>query len=95
MDETDFTPRNVAKWLAKAAIHAQVAQMTKNALVDNTSLEADSKRVKLGSNVVGWGVSSKLKPYTDKAVDKTADYINEKREARNTKKDDTTPETEK
>jgi hypothetical protein len=85
----DFIPRNIAKYVVTGAITMKVAQLTKDAMVDNTRFSEDDMIVKLGSGVVGWGAAAKLKPYTDKAVDKTADFVNKKREARKTKKEAT------
>jgi hypothetical protein len=86
----DFTPRNILKYVATGAISMKVASLTKDAMVDHTRFDEDDIVVKLGSGVVGWGVAAKLKPHTDKAIDKTADFVNAKREARKTKKEDTT-----
>lgn len=81
-----FTPRNVAKFVVKSIVAAKTAQITEDALVDYTSLEEDSMAVDITGAVVGWYVSDKLKPVTDAAVDKTADFIAAKREARKAKK---------
>ena len=86
----DFTPRNILKYVATGAISMKVASLTKDALVDHTRFDEDDIVVKIGSGVVGWGVAANLKPYTDKAIDKTADFVNVKREARKAKKEDTT-----
>lgn len=82
----DFTTRNIAKYVVVAAVHGKVAQLTKHAIVDHTELEEDNIIVGLGSHVIGWGVADKLKPYTDRAVDKTADFIADKRDKRRAKK---------
>jgi hypothetical protein len=82
----EFTPRNVAKFVVKAIVAGKTAQITENALTDYTSLEEDSMAVDIAGGVVGWYVSDKLKPITDAAVDKTADFIVTKREARKAKK---------
>ena len=87
----DFTARNVAKYVVKAAVHSVVSKHTETLIIDHTRFEEDDFVVDSASFIVGWGVSEKLKPYTDKAVDKTADFIATKREARNAKKE-TTPE---
>lgn len=84
---TAFTARNVAKYVVKAAIHGKVQQLTADAIVDYTRFEEDDKVVDISSHVVGWAVSDRLKPYTDKMVDKTADKIADVRAKRAAKKD--------
>ena len=88
----EFTVRNVAKFVAKAIVATKTAQLTEDALTDYTALEEDSMTVDIMGGVAGWFVSDKLKPVTDAMVDKTADFITAKREARkakkNTKKED-------
>lgn len=86
-EEPDFTPRNVAKYVVQATVQFRTTRLVKNAIVGHTSLEKDSTPVSLVSNVIGWGVSAKLKPHTDKMVDKTADFVADKREKRQAKKD--------
>lgn len=85
----EFTARNAAKHAVKAAISMQVTQLAKNALADYVGLDDDSKTVKIGAYMIAWAVSDKLQPYTDKAVDKTADFIAAKRAARSAKKNTT------
>lgn len=90
MTHTAFTPRNVAKYIAVAIVHGKTAQLTEDAITDHTQFEEDDMIVNIGSHVVGWYVSHKLKPITDKMVDVTADRIVAFRETR--RKSDT-PET--
>jgi hypothetical protein len=87
--DIEFTPRNVVKYIVKAAVYARVTSITEDVIVDYTRFEEDDFVTKTGSKVVGWYVSDRLKPVTDKMVDKTADYIVAKREARATKKNKT------
>jgi hypothetical protein len=89
MESTPFTVRNVAKYAVKAAVQTKVAITTKHAIVDYTRFEEDDTVTSIGSHLVGWYVSDKVKPYTDKAVDKTADFITKKRAERAAKKDQT------
>lgn len=88
----DFTLRNVAKYAVTAVIHGNVAKHTETAITDHTRFEEDDMIVDLSSHVVGWYVSHKLKPVTDKVVDKTADFIAAKREARKAKQNETPTE---
>jgi hypothetical protein len=87
--DIEFTPRNVVKYIVKTAVYARVTSITEDVIVDYTRFEEDDFVTKTGSKVVGWYVSDRLKPVTDKMVDKTADYIVAKREARATKKNKT------
>lgn len=80
--DPDFTPRNVAKYAITFTIRAKVVRIVKNITEDYTSHESDEILVRASANVVAWGVSASLKPFTDKVVDKTADYIVAKREAK-------------
>lgn len=84
--DIDFTPRNVVKYVVKTAIYLKVSERAAEAMTDYTCLEEDSITVKLGSKVIGWAVADTAKPYTDKLVDKTANFINAKREARKARK---------
>lgn len=81
-----FTARNVAKYIVRAAIHSQVASATETAIINHTRFEEDDFVVDVASNVVGWGVSAQLKPWSDRVVDRTADFIAEQRAARAAKK---------
>jgi hypothetical protein len=91
----DFTLRNVAKYAVTAVIHGTVAKHTETAITDHTRFEEDDMIVDIAAHVTGWCVSHKLKPHTDKIVDKTADFVVKKREARKAKKQEKTPtETE-
>lgn len=81
-----FTPRNVAKFVVTTGIKFYVAGATHNAIIDYTRFEEDDKIVDIASAVIGWGVADKLKPVTDKIVDKTADKVVEVRANRAAKK---------
>lgn len=86
-----FTARNVAKFVLKSIVAGKTAQLTEKAIADYTQFEEDDMIVDIAGGVVGWYVSDKLKPVTDAIVDKTADFIVEKNEARKSRK--TTEET--
>lgn len=88
----EFTPRNLAKDAVSSAISMKVSQLTRNAVADYTRFDQNTIAVKIGSGMVGGIVANKLKPATDKMVDKTANFIAKKREARKAKKN--TPKTE-
>jgi uncharacterized protein (DUF2342 family) len=86
MTNTPFTARNVAKFVVTSAIAAKASDTTEDAITSYTSLEEDDLIVVIGSKVAGWCIADAVKPYTDKMVDKTADFVNTKREARKAKK---------
>lgn len=81
-----FTPRNVAKFVAQAIVAGKTAKLTEKAITDHTRFEEDDMIVDIGGHLVGWYVSSKLKPVTDAAVDKTADWYIAQKEKRAAKK---------
>lgn len=85
-DLPPFTPRNVAKMVVKTAVQLKTAAVTQRAIADHSSLESTDIPVRITGALVGWYVSEKVKPYTDLAVDKTADFVVEKRENRRIKK---------
>lgn len=83
-----YTPREVAKMLVKTMIVAKTAQITANTLEDRTGIDKDSKTAHVAGQFVGWSVVFAVKPYTDAAVDQTADWINARRAARAAKKNE-------
>lgn len=87
--DIEFTPRNVAKYVAKTIVYLKVTQISENAMIDYTRFEKDDLVVKIAPKVVAWYVSDKLKPVTDKMVDKSADFIVAKWNDRSAKKDQT------
>lgn len=86
MTNLPFTARNVAKFVAKSLVAAKTTQLTAEAIADHTEYETDDTIVEIGSGVVGWYAAHKLSPVTDAIVDKTADFVTAKREARQAKK---------
>jgi len=85
-DMPPFTPRNVAKMVVRATIQIKTAAFTRDAIANHTAFEATDTPVILVGGVTGWFVSEKVKPYTDLAVDKTADFVIDKREKRQARK---------
>jgi hypothetical protein len=81
-----FTPRNVAKFVAKSIVSIKTAQLAEQTITDHTHFEEDDTVVTLASSVVGWYVADKLKPVTDLMIDKAADKIVEVRANRAAKK---------
>lgn len=82
----DFTPRNVTKYVVRTAIGLKAADLAEDVITEHTDFESDDILVKLSTGVIGWYVSARVKPYTDKAVDKTADFIVLQRVKRQDKK---------
>jgi hypothetical protein len=92
----DFTPRNAAKFVVGQAIKYKTAKKTEQLISDYTQFEEDDFVVGLSGQIVAWWLGDLVKPYTDKMVDKTADFISAKREEmKNRKKDEPSEETEK
>jgi hypothetical protein len=73
-----FTPRNAAKFVVTSIIKVKTAQKTEEIITDYTHFEEDDMVVDIAGGLVGWWLGDKLKPYTDKMVDKTADFVNGK-----------------
>lgn len=86
MTKPPFTARTAAKFVAQAIVQRKATQITEDVLTDYTRFEEDDLIVDLGGNLVGWYVSDKLRPVTDKIVDRTSDFIANKREARKARK---------
>ena len=78
--------RDVAKWLLNSAVAMKTAQVTVDTIDNYTNFDKDSMAVKLGGGAVGMVVARKLEPVTDAIVDKTANFITEKRNKFRTKK---------
>lgn len=87
--DTPFTARNVAKFLARSIVAAKTAQIAADTIADHTQFEKEDLTVQLSSGVISWYVTSKLEPVTDAMVEKTADFIADKRAKRQAKKKDT------
>jgi len=88
LDPTDFTARNIAKWVARSIVAIKTAEVVTNTTANNTNFEKDAMIVKIGAGIVGWGVSNACGSLTDIAVDKTADFLTEKWNNRQAKKND-------
>jgi hypothetical protein len=87
MVDTPFTARNAAKFVVKAVVAAKTKQIAEDTIVEHTQFEDDDTIVEISSSLIGWYVSSKLQPLTDKMVDKTADFVAAKRAERAAKKE--------
>lgn len=68
---TPTTKTEIAKWAAQAVVAAKVARFAKDQVEDYTQYDRDNVVVDVGCSVIGYQVASKLRPYTDKAVDVT------------------------
>lgn len=85
----EFTARTAAKYVAKSVVAIKTKQIAENTITDHTDFEKDDMIVRISTGLISGYVSSKLTPVTDAAVDKAADYIAAKREARAAKKNKT------
>lgn len=81
-----LTVRGVVKHVASSAVGMGTSVFTAKTVDNYTRFEKEDFIVKLGAGAVGFIVATKVTPYTDMAVDKTADFITAKYEARKTKK---------
>lgn len=84
--DTESFPRTAAKWIVSSIIAIKTIDLVENAAGDYTRFEKDSLAVRLGAGAISLAVTSKTTPYTDKMVDKTADFIVAKREKMRAKK---------
>jgi Rod binding domain-containing protein len=85
--DNNSVPRELAKWLILSAISFKTTQFTSNTVDNYTRFNKDSLAVSLVSGGIGMVVANQLEPVTEKIVDKTANFINEKRAKRSAKKD--------
>lgn len=79
-EEPPPTPRNVVKYMVRTFVSIKATSMSKDAIIRRTSYEKDNIPLRLVTGVIGWYVSYKLTPLTDKMVDLTADFIVAKRD---------------
>jgi|tagenome__1003787_1003787.scaffolds.fasta_scaffold20989415_11 hypothetical protein len=85
-DMPAFTARNVSKFIVTSIIALKTADAAENVITDHTRFEEDDLVASLGSKLIGWCVADTVKPYSDKMVDKTADFVATKRANRKAKK---------
>jgi hypothetical protein len=88
--EAPLAPRNVAKFVVTTTIHVAVASPVRSAIADRTSASSTDIPVVVAGALVGYYASNAVKPLTDKMVDKTADFVNAKREARKARRSEKT-----
>lgn len=89
MTHTPFNVRTVSKYVVTAAIAYKGADIAEDTLTEHTRFQEDDLIVVIGSKLIGWGIADTVKPFTDKMVDRTADFVTNKREARKAKKNNT------
>jgi hypothetical protein len=90
MDE--FTPRNAVKFVVTQVIKVKAAKKTESIITGYTSFDEDDLVVDIAGGLVGWYLGDLVKPYTDKVIDKAADFIVAKRAEMKAKKDQKTEE---
>jgi hypothetical protein len=86
MERTPFTARNAAKYVVHFVIAAKVGKTAAKAVENYVGFDKDNLIVEGSTSLLGWAVADRLSPITDKAVDKAADFIAEKRAKRASKK---------
>lgn len=82
-----FTARNATKFIVKSIVAHKTKGLVAATFADYTEYEEDAFGVQLGASVVGWAVSDKLKPVSDKIVDVSFDFVAERRNKRQLKKE--------
>lgn len=78
----------IAKMAVQLVISAKTTAFARNQITDRTNMNPDGIPVTLTSQTIGWLVGVQVRPFTDKAVDKTI----EKYQAWRTKKKSSTEE---
>jgi hypothetical protein len=74
MLDIEFTPRGVTKFVVSSAVAMKAKQIAADAIVDHTRFEERDMFTRISSDVIGGYVGHRLKPITNKMVDKTVDY---------------------
>ncbi len=72
----NLNTRVVAKFATRCIVHSAVAQAsvaTMNQLAD-TDPDTSNEAIEIGGSVIGFVVSLKLRPHTDRMVDRVADW---------------------
>lgn len=87
--ENKFTPRKIAKSVAKSIVAIKTKQIAEDVITENTDFEKTDMIVKISTGLISGYVAQQVSPFTDYAVDKAADFIVAKREARSAKKNET------
>lgn len=82
-----FTARNATKFVVTAIVKKKAGDLAEDLLIDYTRFEEDDMIVDLSGTLVGWYIGDKVKPITDKVVDKTFDKIGALRAKRAAKKE--------
>lgn len=77
--------RDMAKAAIYYAIQEKTKRLTRRYIDTYTGLDEDSIRTRIAGNVVGQTVAWKAKKYTDKLVDKTADWYVARQESKTEK----------
>lgn len=88
----EFTARNAAKFVVTAIVKKKASDITEDIIADYTRFEEDDMVVEITGTLVGWYIGDKVKPVTDKMVDKTADFISAKWQQMKDKKEETPEE---
>jgi hypothetical protein len=81
-----YLTRSVAKWVVVSIIDVKTTQLTADAIADHSKYDKDDLLVRVGAGAVGFVVSARLKPVTDKMVDKATDFAHEQWTKRKSKK---------
>ena len=73
-----MTKLEIAKYAVSMIVSLKTAQICEQQVAQHTELDPDGIPVKVGCMVTGQLVAYKAKPFTDVAVERTAEWLSEK-----------------
>lgn len=75
--------RKIAKKVAHMTVALNVASQVRTQVTEHSDVESDSIMLQIGAMVVGELVAAQTDPYTNAAVDKTADWWQNRKNNKN------------
>lgn len=86
MDAPPTTKTEIAKWAVQSVVAAKATKIVKNQIIERTDWNEDGIVVDVTSGAAGMLIASRLRPYTDKAVDAVITRVQSWRESRKQEK---------
>lgn len=77
------TKTDIAKMAVQMVVTAKASKLAEGQILQHTDLDPDGNSVSILSGIAGALVGLQLKPFTDKAVDKTVELYQSWRENKN------------
>lgn len=65
----------IAQFAVRMVVSANVSSVASTQIENHSDFDSDSTTNQVASAMIGWYAGIKLKPYTDKAVVKTRDFV--------------------